>query len=115
MWVQTPTKHCVCKDIYIWNPSTCASEINRYLKSVAGSLVIAWGELIDTVAKLHDNVSDDLSINLNDKKATCEMVYFILYTILLVTILFLEIIIYYYFIKHQTKYWPKIKDLFSYY
>ena len=28
-------KHCVCKEDYVWNPSTCACEIDEYLKNYA--------------------------------------------------------------------------------
>ena len=35
-------KHRVSKKDYIWNPSACAFEINRYLRSTADGLVITW-------------------------------------------------------------------------
>ena len=40
MRVQKSNKHIVCKGNYIQNPSTCASEINIYLKSIADDVVI---------------------------------------------------------------------------
>ena len=73
---------------YFWNSSTCAWEINRYLKSIANDLVIICNEIIDAVAKSYENVYGTESINLNDKKATCKIDnYYILITLLLVTIL----------------------------
>ena len=50
---------------YIWKPSTCGCETNRYLKSVADDLVITHYEII--------NVSDTATINVHDKEATCNM------------------------------------------
>ena len=34
------TKDHVCKKDYVWNPSTCACKIKRYLTSIADDLVI---------------------------------------------------------------------------
>ena len=88
-------KHHVCKKDYVWNPTTCALEINRYLESCVDDLVIIGDEIID--------ISHTVSINLNYTKATSKMNnYYILLTLLLVTILLLEIVIIcYYFIKHR--------------
>ena len=36
MEVQKSIKHHVCEKNYIWNPSTCASEIDKHLKSIIG-------------------------------------------------------------------------------
>ena len=60
-----PMKHCVCKETYVCNPSTCTCETNKYLKSIVNDLVITSVEIIA--------VSNNLSIKLNDKKATCKM------------------------------------------
>lgn len=40
------------KKNYLWNPSTCAREINKYLKSIADDLGITCDEIIDEVKKL---------------------------------------------------------------
>ena len=37
---RNPIKKCVCKKDYVWNPSPCVYEIDRYLKSITGYLVI---------------------------------------------------------------------------
>lgn len=58
------------------------SEIDWYLKSIVHDLVIKGDESID--------VSDTMSVNLNDKKSTCKLGnYYILLTFQLVTILLL--------------------------
>ena len=50
----------VCKKDYVWNPTTCALEINTYLESFVNDLVIAGDEIIDA--------SEAVSINFNYKK-----------------------------------------------
>ena len=52
----------LCKENYIWNPITFVRENIRCLKSSTDDLIITCDEMID--------VSDAMSINLNDKKAT---------------------------------------------
>ena len=61
---------------YVWNPSAYDFEIDEYLKSAIG----------DSVITCDKNTLETMSINLNDKKATCNMVYYILHTILLANI-----------------------------
>ena len=51
MRVQSPIKHHVCKKNFVWNPSTCACEINRHLKSIADDFFITSIEVIDALAK----------------------------------------------------------------
>lgn len=45
MWNRKSKKHHVCAKDYIWNPTACAFEINRYLKSITD------GEVIGAVTK----------------------------------------------------------------
>ena len=88
---------------------------SRYLKRIAGDLLFACDQIVNVVAKSYRDVSHDVSISLNDKKVTSKMGYFILSTILLVTILLLKIVIIcHYFIKHWIKHWLKIKDILPY-
>ena len=54
----------LCKENYIWNPITFVRENIRCLKSSTDDLIITCDEMID--------VSDAMSINLNDKKVTCK-------------------------------------------
>ena len=60
--VQKSNKNCERKKDYIWNPSACA------------------------VAKSYYNLSDTVSVKLNDKKVTCKLdtyyilLYFIFYS-----------------------------------
>ena len=49
---KNPMKNGVCKDI--WNPSSCACEINRYLKSIADDFIITCDEVIDVSMSLND-------------------------------------------------------------
>ena len=76
-----PTKHYACEKHYFWNPNASAYEIDKCLKSITGNSVIKCDEIMETVGKLYYSVSGDVLINWNDKKATCEMGYFILLTI----------------------------------
>ena len=79
---------------------TCES--NRYLKSIADDILTSCDEIIDMVAKSWQ--LETVSINSNHKKATYEIGYYVLYSILFVTIVLLEIAIFlYYFIKHWSK------------
>ena len=88
---------------------------SRYLKRIADDLLFTRDQIVNVVAKSYKDVSHDVSISLNDKKVTREMGYFILSTILLVTILLLKIVIIcHYFIKHWIKHWLKIKDILPY-
>ena len=73
------------KKLQLCDPSTCACEVNRYIKDIVDHLVIICDEIID--------VPNTVSINLNDK-GTCKMDnYYVLLTIFLLTVLLLEIFI----------------------
>ena len=67
-------EHRVCKNDYVWDPSTCASEINLYLKNYAylkshiDYSVITCDEIIDAEAQLNDETPETVPINSNDKK-----------------------------------------------
>ena len=39
--------YCQCKKDYVWNPSTCIRENDRYLKSIADTSVIVCSEIIN--------------------------------------------------------------------
>lgn len=98
---EKPIKHRVCKQEYVWNPSTCASEIDEYLKRYT-----SCADIIDAVAKLGGVTPETVSIGSDNKRATYKMNYYILYKFLLVTILLLKIIIICYY---PLKYRPKQK------
>ena len=66
----------------VWIPSTCACEIDEYIKNIIGDSVFTCDEIIFTVAKSYNDTSETESINLSDKKTTCNMVYYILDTII---------------------------------
>ena len=44
-------------------------KINRYLKLIACDLLITRDVIIDVVAESYNDVSNTVSVNLNDKKA----------------------------------------------
>ena len=60
---KNPIKYHKCEKNYVWNSSTCACKINRYLKCNADDLVITCDEVIDVVATPYDKPT-----NLNEKK-----------------------------------------------
>ena len=53
-------KYRTCKKDYRWNPGTCICENGKYLKSIAGTSVIVYDEII--------YVLSDVSINSDNKK-----------------------------------------------
>ena len=64
---KNPIKHRIWKANYVWNPSACASEINyAYTKSLLDDTIVTCDEIIDMVAKFYKNVSDTVSINLDN-------------------------------------------------
>ena len=91
-----PNKISCMQKNNIWNPNTCACKINRYLKSITDDLVIACDRII--------HVMDTVSINSNDKEATCKMNnYIISYSLFISNTLSLNHTICYYCIKPQSK------------
>ena len=40
-------KNCVCKKDFIWNPTTCVCEIDKYLICIIDDSVIACDEIRD--------------------------------------------------------------------
>ena len=63
------------------------------MKSPINDSVITCDEITDAVTKSNNDTSETVTIISNHKTATCKMGYYILHTILLVIILFLEILI----------------------
>ena len=56
---------------YIRNPSTGACEIDTFLKTIVGDLIITCDEIVDT--------SENVSLSFNDKKTANKMDYYILH------------------------------------
>ena len=52
----------MCEKEYIWNPSTCICKNGKYLASIMDDSVITCDEIIEEI----------VSINFNEKKATCK-------------------------------------------
>ena len=74
---------------YIWNPHTCACEINKHLKSIIGDIAVKFDEIIES--------TKITPITFNEKNANCRIENFhILLTFSLIIIeLFIICIIYY--------------------
>ena len=54
MWGQKPNNTpCVCEKDYVWNPSTCACKISKYLKCIIGDSVVICKEIIGN--KIYSN------------------------------------------------------------
>ena len=60
----------------------------KVFKGYHDGLAITYDEVIDLIVNLYDDVSETVSINLNDKKATCKTGYYYLHIISFVTIQF---------------------------
>ena len=64
----------MCKTNYIWSPSTCGSEIDKYLKSIIGDLVLIRDEVIEVTKIISTKTVPKISIptNFNEEKVTCK-------------------------------------------
>ena len=49
---------------YIWNPNTCACEIDEYLKSIIGDSVVAYDEIMRPTKNTARNVSHAIDITM---------------------------------------------------
>ena len=90
------------KKNYFWNPATCSYENEKYLASIMDDSAIICDEVIDVEAKSNDKETKTVTVNFNEKKATCKMQnFYILLAFLLITIVLLTAVsIYYYLIKY---------------
>ena len=62
----------MCKADYIWIPCTCACEIDKYLKSIIGDLVLIRDENIEVTKTISTKTvsATSLSTNFNEEKVT---------------------------------------------
>ena len=74
----------MCKKLYNWNRATCICMNGKYLRSIIDNSVIMCDEIISTVRNVPTTVTSNLSIDFKTDS-------YILYIILLLTILLLEI------------------------
>ena len=74
----------MCKKLYNWNRATCICMNGKYLRSIIDNSVIMCDEIISTVRNVSTTVTSNLSIDFKTDS-------YILYIILLLTILLLEI------------------------
>ena len=93
-------KH-VCEKDFIWNLATCSCKNRKYFASIMDHSAITCNKIIES----YHEETKSISINFNEKKATCKSQHFyILLTFLLITIVFLiAFSIYCYLIKYRSK------------
>ena len=73
----------VCEKDYIWNPATCSFENGKYFTSIMDDSAIACDEIIES----YEEETKTISINFDEKKATCKREnFYILLLFLLITI-----------------------------
>ena len=94
------------KKNYSWNPSTCISENDKYLKSITDTSVIMCDEIVSVMdvvsTKITKTISTNPSINCHNKKVRYKIDSYILHTVLLVIILLLIItVICNHYAKHR--------------
>ena len=109
--------YLTCQKDYSWNLSTCICENGKYLKSVLDDSKILCNEIISATDIVSTNVTNTIPTNVtktiptnvtstlltasDDKKVKYKMDCYILHTVLLViTLLFMIVIIYYNYAKH---------------
>ena len=52
-----------CKKHYSWNPSTCICETSKHLKSIAGTSLIKYDEVIYVMDIVSTKVTDTIATN----------------------------------------------------
>ena len=60
-------KNHICAKQYVWNPSTCIWENEKYLVSIMDDSAI----ICDKVIKSYDEKIKTIPINFNEKNITC--------------------------------------------
>ena len=55
-------KYHICGKVYIWNPTTCSCENEKYLASIIDNPVITYDEMINAEAKSNNM---EISTNFN--------------------------------------------------
>ena len=73
-----------CKKHYSWNPSTCICETSKHLKSIAGTSLIKYDEVIyvmDIVStKVTDTIATNASVNWHNKKVRYKIYCYFLHS-----------------------------------
>ena len=104
--------YCLCKKDYSWTSRTCICENDKYLKSIADTLVILCDEIIWITYIMSTNgahaISINMSTNSDDKKVRYKMNCYILHMIFLVLTLLVIIAITCY---HCAKHWSELKTI----
>ena len=72
---------------YIWNPSTCACKIDKYLKSIIGDSVVTCAENVDVVATSYkEPICFDKKGNLYNRNFYILLVFLLITMSLLITV-----------------------------
>ena len=83
------------KNDYSQYRSTCIYENDKYLKSIADTLLITFNKIISVMdiasRKITNTIATNESINCHNKKVRCKIDCYILHTVLVVIILQLKI------------------------
>ena len=91
----------MCEKDYVWNPTICNCENEKYLASTMDDSTI----ICDEVTESYDEEIKTISKNFNEKKVTCKTQnFYVLAAFLLITIaLLIAVSIYCYLIKYRAK------------
>ena len=65
---KNPIIYYLCKADYIWSPCTCACEIDKYLKSIIGDLVLIRDEIIEVTKTISTKTVPTISLSTNFKE-----------------------------------------------
>ena len=97
---------------YSWNLSICTFDSSSYLKSIVNASIIMCDKIIyvmdilstNRLNALIANVMSNVSINLNDKKVSYKINFYILHMVLLsIMLLFIIAVSCYHYAKHRSK------------
>ena len=98
-----------CEKDYVWNPALCSCENGKYLASIIDDSMVTCQE----VMKSYEEEIKTIPTNFNENKVTCKTQrFYILLTLLLITIaLLIAISIYCYMIKYPTNNFLTFHDI----
>ena len=60
----------MCEKVHVWNPRTCASKIDKYLKSIIYNSVVIWDEIVEVKKTIATKPfpTKTITTNFNKKK-----------------------------------------------
>ena len=100
-WCECKKCH-VCEKDYVWNPTTCNCENEKYLAIIMDDSAIMCHEIIESCDEVVEAQSFN-ETNFNEKKATCKTqnFYILLAFSLIIIELLITVSIYRYLIKYR--------------